>query len=60
MLNILVQELQAEATDEEEFKKKIADTEKYYKYDYKDFKEDIAQKTMSVLRKELNIENKSK
>lgn len=58
IIDLLLQEIQAEATDEEKFQQAIQDTVKYYKYDFKDWNEISATRVLQYLWRQQTLKEK--
>jgi len=58
LLELMVNEIQAESSDEEKFQKDIQEIVKFYQYDFKDLNEIAATRVLHYLWREQNIKEK--
>lgn len=58
ILNIMIEQIQAEAMDEEKLQKDIEEVSKYYEYDFKDLNEISATRVLQYLWREQTLKHK--
>jgi hypothetical protein len=58
ILNTMIEEIQSQESDEEEFQKKVGEIQKYYKYNFKDLNEISGTRVLQYLWREQNIKEK--
>jgi hypothetical protein len=58
ILNLMLEEIQSESINEEDFQKKVQEVSKYYEYDFKDLNEISATRVLQYLWREQTLKEK--